>query len=87
MYFILHYIFAEFVITVFLLISIHFNLSSSDNEESSVEDSSIITTDMTASKESSVERVTFQALFPSMKQVYGMELTPPKRADLLLYKK
>lgn len=41
---------------------------------------------MTASRDSG-SRITFDVLFPSMKQVYGTEAKDPTRADLLLYKK
>ncbi|KAF2893513.1 hypothetical protein ILUMI_12659 [Ignelater luminosus] len=62
--------------------------SSSDGSDSSNDESSIYTNEsqMTASRDSG-SRVTFDLLFPSMKQVYGTEVKPPKRADLLLYKK
>lgn len=31
--------------------------------------------------------VKFQTLFPSMDQVYGMEITDPKKSDMAIYKK
>lgn len=64
--------------------------SSTSNEESSLDDISVHTNDSqtTTSKESSTSKyITFQSLFPSMKEVYGTELKEPSRADKLLYKK
>lgn len=62
--------------------------SSSGGSDSSNDESSIYTNEsqMTASRDSG-SRVTFDSLFPSMKQIYGTEVKPPKRGDLLLYKK
>ncbi|KAF5294867.1 hypothetical protein FQR65_LT10665 [Abscondita terminalis] len=62
--------------------------SSSAGSESSNDESSIYTNEsqMTASRDSG-SRITFDSLFPSMKQVYGSEIKEPKRSDLLTYKK
>ncbi|XP_057340189.1 polyphosphoinositide phosphatase isoform X2 [Microplitis mediator] len=35
----------------------------------------------------SVSSVSFEALFPTMKEVYGVELENPRRSDLVLYKR
>ncbi|XP_031847551.1 polyphosphoinositide phosphatase FIG4 isoform X2 [Nomia melanderi] len=57
--------------------------SSSDDEESHqhTNDSQLI-----SSKEN-LELVSFESLFPSMKEVYGTQPEYPKRNDLVLYKK
>lgn len=57
--------------------------SSSDDDEShhNANDSQL-----TASKDSS-EFVSFESLFPSMREVYGTQPENPKRADILLYKR
>ncbi|XP_012062724.1 PREDICTED: polyphosphoinositide phosphatase [Atta cephalotes] len=57
--------------------------SSSDEDEShqQVDDSQLIT-----SKDSS-ELMSFESLFPSMKEVYGIEPEYPKRNDIILYKR
>ncbi|XP_077276268.1 polyphosphoinositide phosphatase FIG4 isoform X3 [Temnothorax americanus] len=57
--------------------------SSSDEDEShqQMDDSQLIT-----SKDSS-ELISFESLFPSMKEVYGTEPEYPKRNDIILYKK
>ncbi|KYN06533.1 Polyphosphoinositide phosphatase [Cyphomyrmex costatus] len=57
--------------------------SSSDEDEShqQMDDSQLIT-----SKDSS-ELVSFESLFPSMKEVYGIEPEYPKRNDIILYKR
>lgn len=63
--------------------------SSSTGSDSSDEENSINTNEsqMTVSRDSGSNPVTFQSLFPSMQQVYGQELKDPSRADVLLYKK
>lgn len=65
---------------------LHF--SSTSGSESSDEESSINTNEsqMTASRESYVP-ITFQALFPTMLDVYGTEPKKPTRSDILTYKK
>ncbi|XP_011878471.1 PREDICTED: polyphosphoinositide phosphatase isoform X3 [Vollenhovia emeryi] len=57
--------------------------SSSDEDEShqQMDDSLLIT-----SKDSS-ELMSFESLFPSMKEVYGTEPEYPKRNDIILYKR
>lgn len=57
--------------------------SSSDEDEShqQMDDSQLIT-----SKDSS-ELISFESLFPSMKEVYGTEPEYPKRNDIILYKR
>ncbi|KYN43635.1 Polyphosphoinositide phosphatase [Trachymyrmex septentrionalis] len=57
--------------------------SSSDEDEShqQMDDSQLIT-----SKDSS-ELMSFESLFPSMKEVYGIEPEYPKRNDIILYKR
>ncbi|KAL6268652.1 hypothetical protein P5V15_001786 [Pogonomyrmex californicus] len=57
--------------------------SSSDEDEShqQIDDSQLIT-----SKDSS-ELVSFELLFPSMKEVYGTQPEYPKRNDIILYKR
>ncbi|XP_012222338.1 polyphosphoinositide phosphatase isoform X2 [Linepithema humile] len=57
--------------------------SSSDEDEShqQMDDSQLIT-----SKDSS-ELVSFETLFPSMKEVYGTQPEYPKRNDIILYKR
>ncbi|KAB0799167.1 hypothetical protein PPYR_07047 [Photinus pyralis] len=66
--------------------------ASSDSEsagtDTSNDESSIYTNEsqMTASRDSG-SKITFDLLFPSMKQMYGTDVNDPKRADLLLYTK
>lgn len=57
--------------------------SSSDEDEShqQMDDSQLIT-----SKDSS-ELISFESLFPSMREVYGTEPEYPKRNDIILYKR
>ncbi|XP_046416472.1 polyphosphoinositide phosphatase isoform X2 [Neodiprion fabricii] len=57
--------------------------SSSDDDEShqNANDSQL-----TASKDSS-DLVSFESLFPTMREVYGTQPESPKRADILLYKR
>lgn len=57
--------------------------SSSDEDEShqQMDDSQLI-----ISKDSS-ELISFESLFPSMKQVYGTQPEYPKRNNILLYKR
>lgn len=56
--------------------------SSSDDEESR----DLTDLQMTSSKNDS-EMISFETLFPSMNQVYGLQPACPKRNDLILYKK
>ncbi|KAF5302794.1 hypothetical protein FQA39_LY01974 [Lamprigera yunnana] len=62
--------------------------SDSVGSDSSNDESSIYTNEsqMTASRDSG-SKITFDSLFPSMKQVYGSEVKEPKRNDLLTYKR
>lgn len=39
------------------------------------------------SRETNASSVSFEALFPAMKEVYGVELENPRRSDLVLYKR
>ncbi|XP_015601524.1 polyphosphoinositide phosphatase isoform X2 [Cephus cinctus] len=57
--------------------------SSSDDDESHHR---INDMQLSSSKDSS-ELVSFENLFPSMKEVYGMQLEYPKRSDITLYKR
>jgi hypothetical protein len=63
--------------------------SSSSNEDSCDDEDSTYTNESqgTTSKESSPEPVTFKSLFPSMKEIYGTQLTNPKKSDIIVYKK
>ncbi|KAJ8674118.1 hypothetical protein QAD02_005380 [Eretmocerus hayati] len=58
------------------------SVSSSDEDESQQMSES----QMTASKNSS-DLISFETLFPSMREVYGMQPEQPKRSDLLIYKR
>lgn len=57
--------------------------TSSDDEDShqQMSDSQLM-----SSRETS-ELVSFESLFPSMKEVYGTQLELPKRGDITLYKR
>ncbi|XP_012265419.2 polyphosphoinositide phosphatase isoform X1 [Athalia rosae] len=57
--------------------------SSSDDDESHL---NINDSQLTASKDSS-ELVSFESLFPSMREVYGTQPEFPNRMDILLYKR
>ncbi|XP_023722312.1 polyphosphoinositide phosphatase isoform X3 [Cryptotermes secundus] len=62
--------------------------SSSESEDTDEEDNGHITdSQLTPSKDSSSRNITFEALFPSMRQVYGMEIEHPKKSDILMYKR
>lgn len=63
--------------------------SSSSNEDSSDDEESLNSepTLESFSKDSSPEPITFKALFPSTKEVYGFEIKKPCRQDILTYKK
>lgn len=64
------------------------NLSSSSPESEDSEDEGHKTdSQATPTKDSSSGNVTFEALFPSMMKVYGVEIQSPKKSDLLLYKR
>jgi hypothetical protein len=64
-------------------------LSSSSESEDTDEDNNGRSTDsqLTPSRDSSIRNITFESLFPSMKQVYGMEIQHPKKSDILMYKR
>lgn len=55
--------------------------SSSENEEDERHDSQIL-----HSKDAS-EKTSFENLFPTMKEVYGVQLEYPKRNNIILYKR
>jgi hypothetical protein len=40
---------------------------------------------LTPSKDSSSRIITFESLFPSMRQVYGVEIKHPKESDIRMY--
>jgi hypothetical protein len=62
--------------------------SSSVSEDTDEEDNGHISdSQLTPSKDSSSRNITFEALFPSMRQVYGMEIEHPKKSDILMYKR
>jgi hypothetical protein len=62
--------------------------SSSESEETNEEDSGHNTdSQLTPSKDSSSGNITFESLFPSMRQVYGMEIEHPKKLDIFMYKR
>ncbi|CAG9859794.1 unnamed protein product [Phyllotreta striolata] len=63
--------------------------SSSSDNEISLEDEESYNTESPAvsSKDVTPEPITFKALFPSMKEVYGMELKSPSDKDIQVYKK
>lgn len=56
--------------------------TSDDECNGNIADSQI-----SGSKDSESATVTFESLFPTMRQVYGTEPETPKKADILLYKK
>ncbi|PSN50035.1 hypothetical protein C0J52_03285 [Blattella germanica] len=61
--------------------------SSAESEDSDEEDNGHNTdSQLTPSKDSSSGYVTFESLFPSMRQVYGMEIQQPKNSDIHMYK-
>ena len=68
---------------------IYNRFSSSSDEDSCDDEDSTYTNESqgTTSKESSPEPPTFKSLFPSMKEIYGTQLTDPKKADIMTYKK
>ncbi|KAJ9595423.1 hypothetical protein L9F63_013382, partial [Diploptera punctata] len=63
--------------------------SSSPESEDSDDDDNGHNTDsqLTPSKDSSSDNVTFESLFPSMREVYGMEIEVPKKSDIYMYKR
>ncbi|XP_069675113.1 polyphosphoinositide phosphatase isoform X2 [Periplaneta americana] len=62
--------------------------SSPESEDSDEEDNDHNTdSQLTPSKDSSSGNITFESLFPSMRQVYGMEIQHPKKSDILMYKR
>lgn len=60
--------------------------STSDTEESEEEEHRS-DSQPTPSKDSSSDYITFETLFPPMRQVYGMEIENPKKADIAMYKR
>jgi hypothetical protein len=60
--------------------------SDDDDKDLSDEDEPSLTDQDSLSMESSSGFLSFESLFPSMKQVYGMELSTPPAADLQLYR-
>ncbi|XP_063228141.1 polyphosphoinositide phosphatase isoform X5 [Bacillus rossius redtenbacheri] len=59
--------------------------SESDSDDSDEPENS--DSQQLPSKDSSSDAVSFESLFPSMRQVYGMEVGPPSRQDVSLYKR
>ncbi|KAJ8866836.1 hypothetical protein PR048_032697 [Dryococelus australis] len=58
--------------------------SESDSDDSDDQENS--DSQLLPSKDSSSDTVTFESLFPSMRQVYGMEVERPSRQDISTYK-
>lgn len=68
---------------------INFIIHSSSEDSTSDEDEShpqMNDSQLFASKDNS-ELMTFELLFPSMKEVYGMQPEYPARNDIILYKR
>lgn len=61
--------------------------TSSSEEDSAADDDCFHESSMTGSKTSDSQPLTFKSLFPTMKEVYGTELSSPKEEDLLAYKR
>ncbi|XP_021930224.1 polyphosphoinositide phosphatase isoform X2 [Zootermopsis nevadensis] len=62
--------------------------SSSESEDTDEDDDSHNTdSQLTPSRDSCSRNITFESLFPSMKQVYGTEIQHPKKSDVLMYKR
>ncbi|XP_068081775.1 polyphosphoinositide phosphatase isoform X2 [Anabrus simplex] len=61
--------------------------SSSMESEDTDEDDHKTDSQLTPSKDTCSGNVTFEALFPPMRQVYGMEVDCPKKADINIYKR
>lgn len=63
--------------------------SGADSEESELDDDFGIPSDnhSTPSSKDSVKSTSFEAMFPSMHQVYGMQPEVPKQGDLQLLRR
>ncbi|GLH16032.1 Polyphosphoinositide phosphatase [Gryllus bimaculatus] len=61
--------------------------SSSPESDDSDDDENKTDSQLSPSKDSSSGNVTFEALFPPMRQVYGNEVGIPKKSDLNIYRK
>lgn len=61
--------------------------SSSLESDDSEDDENKTDSQLTPSKDSSSGIMTFESLFPSMRQVYGSDVGVPKKSDIILYKK
>jgi hypothetical protein len=60
--------------------------SSSETDDSGEEDNGHNTdSQLTPSKDSSSRLLTFESLFRSMRQVYGVEIKHPKESDIRMY--
>lgn len=60
--------------------------SSPETDDSGEEDNGHNTdSQLTPSKDSSSRIITFETLFPSMRQVYGVEIKHPKESDIRMY--
>lgn len=59
--------------------------SDSSEDETSLTNESAMT--QSHDSNNTYNAVKFQTLFPSMDQVYGMEITDPKKSDMAIYKK
>lgn len=60
--------------------------SSSETDDTGEEDNGHNTdSQLTPSKDSSSRIITFVSLFPSMRQVYGVEIKHPKESDIRMY--
>ncbi|CAG2062765.1 unnamed protein product, partial [Timema podura] len=57
--------------------------SSSEESEEELDNSD---SQISPSKDSTSDNVTFEALFPSMRQVYGTEVKNPSKQDIAIYK-
>ena len=67
------------VLHIFIISS---SVTSSDDEESQ----HIIDSQITVSR-NSTEKISFGILFPSMREVYGIQPACPKRSNLFIYKR
>ena len=63
--------------------------SSPDSEESDIEDDIGLPSDThsTPSSKDSIKTTAFEAMFPNMHQVYGVQPEIPKQADLQLLRR
>jgi len=60
--------------------------SNSETDDTGEEDNGHNTdSQLTPSKDSSSRNITFVSLFPSMRQVYGVEIKHPKESDIRMY--